>query len=175
MATAAVLASAGDVIAQRLEGLSGVAFGRMLTLVAVNVAYITPILTVFYALNEWLCGQLLKLPSGTVKGTAARLAFDQLLNAPIVIFGFFWSFGIFSNLIATPLSGGAVASLPSVAAATMALVTREYRATVLKNWIVWVPPQCLNFAVVPPKLRVPFASLVALVWNVITSLVANSK
>ena len=118
MATAAVLASAGDMIAQRLEGLAVLSVGRVLTLVAVNVCYITPILTAFYSLNEWLCGKVLGLPSGTTKGTAARLAFDQLANAPIVIFGFFMAFGLANNLIATPLSGGAIAPLSTVLAST---------------------------------------------------------
>ena len=31
----------------------------------------------------------------------------------------------------------------------------------------------INFGLMPPKLRVPFASLVALVWNVVQSLIAN--
>ena len=33
--------------------------------------------------------------------------------------------------------------------------------------------QMINFGLMPPKLRVPFASLVALVWNVVQSLIAN--
>ena len=86
MTTAAVLAGTGDVIAQRIEASGTFAVRRLLTLVAVNVlcatmqsqtlsllaplrrarlrsarlpvADIVPILTVFYAANEWLAAQL---------------------------------------------------------------------------------------------------------------------
>tara|TARA_B100000767_G_C19547623_1_gene443529 strand:+ start:603 stop:722 length:120 start_codon:yes stop_codon:yes gene_type:complete len=38
---------------------------------------------------------------------------------------------------------------------------------------VWVLPQLLNFALVPPKLRLVFANAVALVWNVVISVMVN--
>ena len=37
-----------------------------------------------------------------------------------------------------------------------------------------VLPQLINFALVPPFARVAFANAVALVWNVILSVIANS-
>ena len=43
MATAAVLATAGDLIAQRLERVAVLSVGRVLALVAVNIAFITPV------------------------------------------------------------------------------------------------------------------------------------
>ena len=46
-------------------------------------------------------------------------------------------------------------------------------STLISNWKVWVLPQLLNFKVVPPQLRLPFANVVALVWNVILSVLAN--
>jgi|OM-RGC.v1.021546378 hypothetical protein len=57
MTTAAVLAGVGDVIAQRLEGASGFAWRRFASLVTVNVLYIVPLLSFFYAANERLVGQ----------------------------------------------------------------------------------------------------------------------
>ena len=36
-------------------------------------------------------------------------------------------------------------------------------------------PQLLNFALVPPPLRLPFANAVALVWNVVLSIAANER
>merc|ERR1719424_2728647 len=82
MATAAVLSGAGDVIAQCIER-SGIApaarLRRLLTLVVVNVLYIVPILTIFYAANERLTDKL-ELRKGWPR-TGFQLAFDQLVNA----------------------------------------------------------------------------------------------
>ena len=50
--TAGVLASLGDVIAQRVEGSAAITLGRTLTMMGVNVFYIVPILSFFYAANE---------------------------------------------------------------------------------------------------------------------------
>ena len=58
MVTAAVLSGTGDVIAQCIEGTGSFALRRFLTLIAVNVLYIVPILTAFYAVNEWLVNKL---------------------------------------------------------------------------------------------------------------------
>ena len=61
MVTAAVLSATGDTIAQRfLAGSVVPAFSvrRLLTIVAVNVGYIVPVLTAFYAANERLAKRL---------------------------------------------------------------------------------------------------------------------
>ena len=47
------------------------------------------------------------------------------------------------------------------------------RAMLLANWRLWVLPQLVNFRLVPPALRLPFGSLVALVWGVIQSIIVN--
>ena len=162
MATAFVLACAGDAIAQRIEGTAALSLRRMLVLGGVNVVYIVPILTFFYAVNEKLAARL-KLEPGT-KRTLVQLAFDQLVNAPIVVAGFYVAFGL-----ASAVASGSAFSAASIAAKLRA----EYVLTIVSNWKVWVLPQLLNFAIVPVNLRVPFANLVGLVWTVILSILTN--
>ena len=164
MATAFVLACAGDAIAQRIEGTAALSLRRMLVLGGVNVIYIVPILTFFYAVNEKLAARL-QLQPGT-KRTLVQLAFDQLVNAPIVVAGFYVAFGL-----ASAVASGSLASFS--AAAIAAKLRAEYVLTIVSNWKVWVLPQLLNFAIVPVNLRVPFANLVGLVWTVILSILAN--
>jgi hypothetical protein len=174
MATAAVLSGTGDVIAQALDGTGGFSRRRFALLVSVNVLYIVPVLTWFYAANERLAGALGLRPGWARTGT--QLAFDQLVNAPIVIAGFFTAFQTVTAA-ADILSGGlAVASAPAHVARSLAAQLRaSYVSTVLSNWKVWVLPQLINFAFVPPYARVAFANAIALVWNVVLSVIANSS
>ena len=84
MATAALLAGVGDVIAQRLEGattMAAFAWRRFAALVFVNVFYIVPLLSVLYAANDKLVGER-TAKHGEVSRTGAMLAVDQLLFNP---------------------------------------------------------------------------------------------
>lgn len=117
--------------------------------------------------NERL-SKVLKLPAGTWQRTAVQLAFDQLINAPIVIAGFFASFQLTSALI-----GPGWVGLGAVAAAIAEQLQASWWSTVLSNWKIWVLPQLINFAFIPPFARVAFANCVALVWNVVLSVAAN--
>jgi len=170
MATAAALSGTGDVIAQAIEASGPFALRRFLTLVAVNVLYIVPILTLFYAANEWLAAQL-KLEPGWQK-TSVQLAFDQLVNAPIVIAGFFASFQT-ATAISEAVVRRALPNLGAVPASVGAQLRASYVSTVISNWKIWVLPQLINFAVVPPFARVAFANVIALVWNVVLSVIVN--
>ena len=168
MATAAFLAGVGDLIAQRIEGSGPFAIRRFLSLVAVNVLYIVPLLNLFYEANEKLVGARFE-GSGVAMKTGAMLAFDQLFNAPLCILGFFYAFGISSAIFSS-------AKFPSLIALLASISTKlkmDYLTTLVSNWKVWVLPQLLNFWLVPPQLRLFFANCVALVWNVVLSVLAN--
>ena len=164
MATSAVLAGTGDVIAQYIEGTGTFVLRRFLTLVSINVLYIVPILTVTYAFNEGIVNKF-KMEPGWQK-TGVQLAFDQLVNAPIVIAGFFACFQI-----ATAIS--TMSGFSGVAGSIGTQLKTSWASTVVSNWKVWVAPQLINFALVPPYARVAFANVVALVWNVVLSIIAN--
>lgn len=168
MVTAAVLAGLGDVIAQRIEGSAGFAVRRFISLIAVNVLYIVPLLNCFYEANEKLIGQRFE-PKGLAVKTGAMLAFDQLFNAPLCIIGFYYAFGLSSAIF----SAGPFPSLTALGASITSKLKADYLATLYNNWKVWVLPQLFNFWLVPPQLRLFFANCVALVWNVVLSVMAN--
>jgi len=48
----------------------------------------------------------------------------------------------------------------------MRQVRATYWATLLTNWKVWTPAQLINLTVIPLPLRVLYANMVALGWNV---------
>ena len=170
MATAAILSGTGDCIAQSLTPAPFV-LKRLVVIMTVNVVYLVPVLTAFYAANERLADAL-RLPGGW-RRTGAQLAFDQLVNAPIVIAGFFTSFQIVSA-IAEACTMGILPNPRTITAAIASQLRTSYLSTVISNWQVWVLPQLLNFAFVPIFARVAFANAVALVWNVVLSVIANS-
>ena len=172
MATGAVLASIGDLIAQAMEGATSLALRRLVNLVLVNVLYVTPFLCATYALNEWLVGKKVGLSAASATGTGARLIFDQFVNAPVVVLGFFCSFGLIDAISAT-LFAAEPFNLGLLGSSIAMKLRTEYVGTMINNWKIWIAPQLVNFALMPPPLRVPFASVVALVWNVVLALVAN--
>lgn len=172
MATNAVLAGTGDIIAQAIEGNGAFVLSRFFTLISVNVLYVVPILTLWYALNEFLANQL-ELAAGW-KRTGFQLAFDQLINAPLVVLGFFCSFQL-ATAISESLANGAPFAFGAVGQAILSQLKSSYFSTVIANWKIWVLPQLINFAFVPPIARVGFANCVNLVWNVVLSLIANAQ
>lgn len=171
LVTAAVLSGTGDIIAQAMEASAPFAVKRLLTLVAVNVFYIVPILSAFYAANEALARYLKLEQAAQWKRTAVQLGFDQLVNAPIVVGGFFCAFQL-----ATAVADALTVGFPGAGALLASMreqLTSSWASTVVTNWQVWVIPQLVNFAFIPPWGRVAFANVIALVWNVILSVIAN--
>lgn len=168
MATAAFLSGTGDIIAQVLEGGSSFGIKRFLSLITVNVLYIVPMLNFFYGVNERFVTNTLKLKPGTSRAVT-QVAFDQTVTTMCGIFGFFWTFGLVTSLFGAP---GAPA-LGQLYSSVSAEIKAKYLGTLVTNWKVWVLPQLFNFAVVPLELRLAFANCVALVWNVILSIIAN--
>ena len=156
MATAALLSGTGDIIAQGIEASGPFAVRRLLTLVSVNVLYIVPILTGFYAVNERLA-KASKLPAGW-KRTSLQLAFDQLVNAPIVIFGFFCAFQTATAIAEVAVGIAGPARLSGVTAAVWEQLRSSYFSTVLSNWVCSHSPNpCLWFCTHPQHSK-PFRS-----------------
>ena len=145
---------------------------RFVTLISVNVLYVVPILTLFYGWNEWLAKRL-NMEAGWPR-TAVQLAFDQLVNAPIVIAGFFTAFQLATTVAELLTAGPAAAGFGTLGLSIRSQLRTSYISTVISNWKIWVLPQLINFAIVPPYARVAFANAIALVWNVVLSAIANS-
>ena len=77
--TAGVLALVGDLIAQKVEGSATIMLSRSLTYVGVNVFYIVPVLSFFYAANEQLIKRL-AMQRGNWRTTAVQLAMHSSLS-----------------------------------------------------------------------------------------------
>lgn len=131
--TSATLGGIGDLIAQVIEGVPALAFRRTIVLMLVNVVYIVPILTAFYAVNERLANTVFgtsKEGSSSVGRTGFQLAFDQLLNAPIVVYGFFWAFAAMNKLV----GGSGSVTWSALALATRAETAAKYFPLLINNW-----------------------------------------
>lgn len=46
----------------------------------------------------------------------------------------------------------------------------DFVPTLKRSWAVWIPVQILTMGVVPPRERLLFVNLVALLWNTFLSL-----
>ena len=79
-----------------------------------------------------------------------------------------------ATAVADALTGAPLPGLGSLAGAVGTQLRSSYLSTVVSNWKIWVLPQLVNFAFVPVFARVAFANAIALVWNVVLSVIANS-
>ena len=84
---------------------------------------------------------------------AKRVATDQLVFAP---------FMVASTMGMVKVMDGDPKGIPQ-------LLKAEWFKSLVANWALWVPAQCINFGLVPAHLQVLFANMVALVWNAILS------
>lgn len=90
--------------------------------------------------------------------TALKVGIDQFVQAPIFTVLIFYFFAVIEKR-------GLLAATDQV--------RRELRATLLKNWIIFVPATVVNFAFIPLDFRVLFINCVFFVWVIILSLVIN--
>jgi len=170
--TAGFLAAAGDIVAQTM--LPGhpdhFSMQRLLNLVVVNMIYIAPILHFWYGLFDHVVTKVLRLKRPAA--TAALVCLDQLVNAPITLLGFFGVYSATSAIILM-VTDQTFFGLTAIVDGALSAIHAEFWSGLIANWKVWVLPQVFNFAVVPPQLRVGFASLIAIVWNMVLSIIAN--
>lgn len=169
MTTACFLASMGDVIAQIIEGTKEIVLARVLALVFVSVLYIVPMRSIFYDWNEQLVTRL-GLKRGNWNTTGVMFAFNQLVSAPIQLFGFYFAF-----VLARAVVSGSFTALSELGPLVTAKIQDEYMSTLLTNWKVSSLPMLVNFGLVPPSLRVIFANCYDLVWTVILSILTNRR
>ena len=48
------------------------------------------------------------------------------------------------------------------------------KGVVYKNWMIFVPVQCLTFSVIPEHLRVSFVACVSFFWMILLSCILSS-
>ncbi|KAF8922299.1 hypothetical protein CPB85DRAFT_1209269 [Mucidula mucida] len=93
------------------------------------------------------------------KALAKRVAYDQLVVAPLGLAAFLGSMGIMEGRSASQ---------------TVERFRDLYKPALLANWGVWPLVQFCNFSVIPLAYRVPFQAMCGVFWTVYLSVI-NSK
>lgn len=96
----------------------------------------------------------LKSPKAT---TAARVALDQGVFAPIAVGAFLSSMAV--------LEGGSVQDK----------LDKNYKSALTANWMVWPFVQAVNFTFVPLDHRVLFVNVISIGWNCYLSFLNSSS
>ncbi|KAI6104971.1 hypothetical protein EDD16DRAFT_244026 [Pisolithus croceorrhizus] len=151
-ATAAVLFGAGDIIAQQAIEQRGKNhdFLRTARLTFYGGAVFGPALTKWYQLLNRI-----KFSSPT-KAVVYRVWLDQAILTPVAVGVFF---GTMSILEGQGVSGA------------VERTRTAYEPTLIRNWMVFIPTQIINFSIVPHHLRFVVVSVVSLFWNTYLSAV----
>ena len=100
------------------------------------------------------------LIAGGTLGLGLRLLLDRLIYDPV-------------HLLATLFLLGRLTSGPSLTTILRqggsflggAPAGQIFWVALFANYRVWIPAQCMNYAIVPRHLRVLFSNVVALGWN----------
>mmetsp|Transcript_3130 Transcript_3130/g.11145 ORF Transcript_3130/g.11145 Transcript_3130/m.11145 type:complete len:237 (+) Transcript_3130:106-816(+) len=106
-----------------------------------------------------LCAPL-KARYGYGVTVAAKVFLDQAIHHPFVYFPVFYS-------IKAAVEGRDWEWVWSK-------YTTEFRESVKQLWMIWVPCQIVNFAVVPMHYRIPFVAAVSFVWTTVLSVMQGS-
>jgi protein Mpv17 len=142
-ATSAAIAGLGDVTVQLgIEKRQDVDAKRLVIFTALGGCLVGP------TLHRWYSFLHQRFPGDGVLTIGKRLLLDQALFAPSFI----------------PAFLGSVLVLEGHPEPKSRL-SQMWWPAVLTNWSVWVPAQCVNFALVPPHFQVLFANGVAVAWN----------
>ncbi|KAL3678257.1 hypothetical protein R1sor_021213 [Riccia sorocarpa] len=96
---------------------------------------------------------------GGTAGVGVRLALDQFVFSPIFI-------AVFISSLMT---------LEGKSSQIVAKLKQDLWPACLANWKLWIPAQAINFMLVPQKLQVGFANIVALAWNTYMSYQSHKK
>jgi hypothetical protein len=92
----------------------------------------------------------------------SKVVFDLFLNGPLVYFPLYFVIkGFFAG--------------KGPADALREYITPNGRNLVLRYWATWTPVEVCMWTFVPPNLRVPFLSMVSLIWTVVLSTLSYKK
>ncbi|KAI9028465.1 hypothetical protein DFJ74DRAFT_658903 [Hyaloraphidium curvatum] len=80
----------------------------------------------------------------------ARVALDQLVFTPVFVSAYFVQMGLLEGR-----------KLPDL----WLKLKETFPSTIVANWAVWVPVQCINFYFTPPPLRLLVVNTTATAWN----------
>lgn len=117
---------------------------------ALHGLVLAPLGHVWYAALEKLTGGV-----GGAGGLALRVVLDRVIYDPL-------------QLLATiVILGRLTGPSPAIVLRALANPTAStvFWVSLVANWRVWLPSQLLNYALVPPHLRVLFGNGVSVAWN----------
>ncbi|KAJ1734605.1 hypothetical protein LPJ61_000987 [Coemansia biformis] len=162
--TNGAMAGVGDAIAQRLAPAPAPAYDPWRTARFVTYGCLFgPVAFRWYSLLD----RKFPLPAATAAAATARalaigkrVAADQVAFAPVAVAAFFAVMGALEQR--TPAEIGAS-------------FREKYPAALAGNYVLWPAAQLVNFSLVPLVYRVPFSSLVSIVWNTYLSTVTNRR
>ena len=164
VATAAVLALAGDAIAQRSTA-APYDRARAASFVLFDAAYRGGFQhAAFPWIIEHCRGEYLEAAGVTgldpsLLAAVECTALNQLVVVPIVYYPLF--FGV----------TGAVQGL--TATESLARARANFVSLTLRNWKFWIPAQLAQFAFLGEEWQVPYTCVMGLVWNIILSAAAG--
>lgn len=144
----------GDLIAQTvLERRSTIDVPRAARFFVMGIAFVGPILRVWYITLERIVGS-----TGGGAMVVKKVLLDQGVFTPVFIPSFLTTLGA--------LQGRSWEGIKD-------MVRMDYLPILKANYMLWPAAQLINFRFVPLAYRVPFASCVALVWNTYLAWKAN--
>ncbi|PNS19772.1 Protein sym1 [Sphaceloma murrayae] len=112
--------------------------------------------------HRWFAFLSSTFPLTKTNGTSAamkRVAFDQLLFAPVGLAAFF--------TFMTIAEGGTVRDVKRK-------FTEVYVPALKANYMVWPAVQMLNFRVIPIQFQIPFVSTIGIAWTAYLSMTNSS-
>eukprot|EP01132_Coremiostelium_polycephalum_P004146 gene4146-5187_t len=130
-------------------------YSRVFTMFSVGVCFSGPVL------HYWYKGLDRIVTTGSVKGQAVKkMMVDQLAFAPVVISCFM---GIMGTIHGNTLQEN------------KDHIKKNLFYALKANWTLWPAAQVINFALVPPNLRVLYVSVISVIWNMFLSHLGNLK
>mmetsp|Transcript_21830 Transcript_21830/g.70278 ORF Transcript_21830/g.70278 Transcript_21830/m.70278 type:complete len:248 (+) Transcript_21830:71-814(+) len=156
-ATATVIIGAGDAAAQAIESKgTSISPGRVARWAFFGFILQAPW---NHYWQNFLEALIPSTPSPWTWTTVGKVALDQFLQAPLFTALIFYFFAIIEGR-------GFDAGTDQI--------SRELKATLLKNWLIFLPATFINLGLVPLELRVLFINCVFFVWVIILSLLINA-
>mmetsp|Transcript_78385 Transcript_78385/g.227511 ORF Transcript_78385/g.227511 Transcript_78385/m.227511 type:complete len:266 (+) Transcript_78385:185-982(+) len=160
--TAAIINLIGDVLAQNLEShLSGepamLDYKRTITFFLCGLCFVGPFVHAWYELLFRL-GKALenRFQSSKLKQIVAQVVTDQTVGVALYFPSYFYAFEALESLVLN--------KMPSLAKATEKL-SQQLGEVLIMQYRIFPLANAINFAFVPPELRVLFSNTISIFWN----------
>jgi protein Mpv17 len=168
--TSGVIALLGDIMGQYLTRSSLAPFAldyKRLTIYTITGLTFGPVVVHYWFNFLQRVGDRLQIKN-RYGNALALLAIDQTVGSVAINAGFF----VFFMLLKSAWEGNAL-DFAGTASSVSQKLSNEMVPTLHANWKVWPFANFVNFAFVPPHLRVLFSNFIAVGWSVFLSNAAS--